>query len=80
MAEGLLLHTAPDLIESSGPELDDVERVEDCGSVLEFIIDRVLVAVERVQGRDLDAGTERFVTLLQPVRVGRSGPARDEIE
>ena len=59
VAVDLLLDPAADLVDGLGAELDDMERVEHGGRVFELVVDGVLVAVERVQGRDLD-------TVLKP--------------
>jgi hypothetical protein len=56
VAQGLLLHPAAALVDGVTAQLDDVEGVLDGGRVLEVIIDRVLVPVERVEGGQLDAG------------------------
>ena len=80
VAVDLLLQPTPDLIHGGRAELHDVERVQDGDGVLELVVDRVLVAVERVQGRDLDAGAEALVALLQPTGVGGPGPAGDQVE
>lgn len=48
--EGVLLDAAADLVDDLGADLDDVERVEDGGGVLELVVDGVLVAVERGPG------------------------------
>ena len=56
--EGLLLDPASALIDSSGAELHDMEGVEDRDGVLQLVIDRVLVPVERVEGSDLQTPTE----------------------
>ena len=55
--------------------LDDMEGVEDRDGVLELVIDRVLVPVERVQGRDLHAPTEALTAFSEPVGVGLARPA-----
>lgn len=70
MPEGVLLDAAADLVNSSGVELDDVERVEHRGGVFEFVVDRGLVSVERVQRRDLHVLAERVAALTEPGRVG----------
>lgn len=48
MAVGLLLHPSADLVDRGGAEIDDMERIEHGGRVLELAIDGVLVAVERI--------------------------------
>ena len=50
-AEGVLLDPAADLVDGSGSEFDDVERVEDGAGVVEVVVDGVVVSVERIQGR-----------------------------
>lgn len=57
-----------------------MERVEDRRGVLKLVVDRVLVAMERVQRRHLDATPEGVATFVQPVGVGLPGPARNEVE
>lgn len=52
MPKSLLLDTTADVIDSAGGELDDVKGVEDAGGVVELVVDRVLVSLERVQRRD----------------------------
>ena len=54
MAVDVLLDPATDLVDGGGAEFDDVERVEDRDGVGELVVDGVLVAVERVQGGDLN--------------------------
>ena len=76
----LLLNPAADLIDHVGGELDDVERVQHRAGVLETIIDRVLVPVERVQRRDLHSVTKVFAAVGEPVGVHLPGPPRDEVE
>ena len=80
VAEGLLLDPAADVIDCRAGELDDVERIQHAGGVLELVIDRVLVSLERVQRRDLDPLPEPFAPLVQPVAVGLAGSAGDEVE
>ncbi len=80
MAEGLLLNAAADLIDGGGAELDDVEGIEHGDGVLELVVEGVLVAVERIEGRDLDAGAEGLVALVEPVGVDGAGPAGHEVE
>ena len=65
MAVDLLLDPASDLVDGLGAELDFVEGVRLCSGVLELVIDGVLVAVERVQRRDLDTVAELLATLLE---------------
>ena len=80
MAQGVLLDAAADLVHGLGGELHDMERVEHGGRVGELVVDRVLVATERIEGGDLDVGPERVAAGLQPVLVHRAGSARDQIE
>ena len=54
---------------------DDVEGVQDGAGVIELVIDRVLVPVERVQGRDLHSGPERLPAVGEPVLIRRAGAA-----
>ena len=75
-----MLDPAADLVDGLGAELDDMERVEHGGRVFELVVDGVLVAVERVQGRDLDTVLETFATLVEPVTVGLPRPAGDQVE
>ena len=71
---------AANLVDGGGADLDDVERVQHRGGVLELIIDRGLVSGERVQRRDPHAGTERRAALVEPGRVGLPGAAGDEVQ
>ena len=71
MAEGLLLDPAADLLEGLPAEFDYVERVDDSDGVLELIVDRVLVPLERVEGGDLHGRGQRRLALLQPLPVHR---------
>jgi hypothetical protein len=57
-----------------------MERVEHRDSVGQLVIDGVLVAVERVQGGDLDALAECVAAVTKPGLVGLPGAARDQIE
>ena len=57
-----------------------MKGVEHGDGVLELIIDRVLVAVERIQGRVLDAGAVGLVALPQPVRVSGAGAAGHQVQ
>lgn len=47
MAEGLLLEPTPDIVHCVTAELDDVKGADDRDGVLEPVVDRVLVPVER---------------------------------
>jgi len=76
---GGLVDPAADLIDRVRAEPDDVEGVHDRGGVGEVVIDGVLVAVERVQGRDLDGGAELLPALGQPVPVDLPGPAGHQV-
>src|SRR5699024_4671244 len=67
MAIDVLLQSSADLVHGAESELDGVERVEDSGGVLEFVIDRLLVAVERIQRGDLDAAGEALTACGEPV-------------
>lgn len=80
MAEGLLLDPAADVIDRCAGELDDVEGVQHAGGVLELVVDRILVALERVQCRDLDSLAELLVAFVEPAPVGLPGSAGDEVE
>ena len=80
MAVDVLLDAATDLIDGLGGELHDMKRVQHGGRVGELVIDRVLVAAERVEGGDLDAFPERFTALDQPAGVHRAGAARHQVE
>jgi len=80
VAEGLLLDTAADLVEGSAAQLHDMKGIKDRDSVVELVVDGVLVTVERVQGGDLDAVAEGGVARLEPFGVGGTRAARDEVE
>ena len=80
VAVDVLLDAAADLVDGLGAELHHMERVEHRDGVVELVVDGVLVAVERVQGGDLDPGAERVAAGLRasrrrPCRTGR-GPGR----
>ncbi|MPM79463.1 hypothetical protein SDC9_126497 [bioreactor metagenome] len=78
--QGGLLDTSTDLVDDLGPELHDVESVQDGGRVGEVVIDRCLVAAERVQRRDTDPFAEVVATGGEPVGVGLLRPSRDQVE
>ena len=80
MTVDVLLDAAADLIDSLGGELHHMKRVQHGGGVGELVVDRVLVATERVQGDDLNAVTERVAAGLQPVGIHGAGASRDQIE
>jgi len=80
VAVDVLLDPAADLIDSGRAGLDYVERVEDGDGVFELVVDGVLVAVEWVQGGDLDAFAEPVAAVTQPGLVGLTGSARDQIQ
>jgi len=67
---GVLLDASADVVQGGGAEGDDVQGVQDGGGVLELVADGVVVAVERVHGRDLDTGAERLGPGGEPVGVG----------
>jgi len=50
MPVDLLLDPATDVVDGMPGQRDHVESIEDGGGVGEFVVDGVLVAVERVQG------------------------------
>lgn len=75
-----LLDPATDLVDGGRSEPGDVERVEYRAGVVKVVIDRVLVAMERVQGSDLDTSGEGFAALVQPVAVGLPGTAWDKVQ
>ena len=79
VAEGVLLHSTADLVDGGDAELDDVERVEYGGGVLELVVDRGFVASERVQRRDLHVAAERVAALVEPACVGLPRPAGHQI-
>jgi hypothetical protein len=64
----LLLDAAADVINDARGELRDMERVGHGDGVLELVVDGVLVAVERVEGGDLDAGAEGLTRSTSQVR------------
>ena len=80
MAELVLLDPTAGLLHRGQAELDDVERVQDGGGVVELVADRVAVAAERVERGGADAAGERRPAGLEPVGVDLPGPARGEIE
>jgi hypothetical protein len=65
VAVDVLLQSAPDLIDRGGPELHDMKRVQDGDGIFKLIVEGVLVAVERIQGRDFDTGG--VLLYLQPI-------------
>src|SRR5690625_5788751 len=62
MPESLLLDPAADVIDRCAGELDDMEGVQHAGGVLELVIDRVLVTLERGQRRGLDRKSTRLTS------------------
>ena len=54
--------------------------VEDGDGILQLVVDGALVALERVQGGDLHAPLEVRAAFGEPVGVGRTRAARDEVE
>ena len=84
MAGGVLLHAPADLIDALGAERDDVEGVQDGGGGDELVVDRALVALERVEGGDVDTCGELLAAGLEPVGVGGRpscgpGPGRADV-
>lgn len=57
-----------------------MKRVQDRGRVLEVVVDGVLVAVEQLQGGDLDPLAERLTALVEPVAVDLPRPAGHQVE
>ena len=57
-----------------------MEGVEHGDRVLELVVDGVLVAVERVQGGDLDAVLEVVAAFLEPVAVRLPRPAGHQVQ
>src|SRR6188768_2725187 len=80
MAGDGLLDAAADLLDGLPAELDHMKGVENGDGVGELVVDGVLVAVERVQCRDLDSSPERVAAGLEPVGVSLAGAARDQVE
>ena len=60
----VLLDAAAYLTWGVASELDDMEGFQDAGGVLKLIVDGVLVSLEGVQCRDLDAGAKLFAALF----------------
>src|SRR5699024_8391065 len=80
MAIDVLLQPPADFVHGAESELDDVERVEDSGGVLELVVDGALVAVERMQRGDLDAAGEALATCGEPVSEHQPRPARHQVQ
>lgn len=77
---GVLLDAAADLVHDLGSQLDDVEGVQDGGGVSQFLVDRALVAAERVQRRDAHPLAESLPAFGEPIRVGLLRAPRDEVQ
>ena len=69
-----MLDAAADLVDGGGAELDDVERVQHGRGVFELVVDRGLVAGERVKSCDLHVLPERFAALVPSSTTPPSGP------
>jgi hypothetical protein len=80
VAVDLLLHPATDLVDRPAGQGDHVEGVEHSGGVGEFVVDGVLVAMERIQRGDFHPLLERLAALVEPRLVHRPGPARHQVE
>ncbi len=80
MAVDVLLDPAADLIDRGCVEPDHVEGVEHRDGVVQLVVDGASVAVEWVQGGDLNAFSERVAAVTQPRRVGLTGAARDQVQ
>jgi len=76
----LLLDAAPGLLHRLQTQLDHVEGVKDRNGVLELVAHGVGVAPEGIQRGDPDTGGERLPAAVEPVCVGASGPAGDQVE
>jgi len=57
-----------------------MKGVEHRDGVLELVVDGVLVAVERVQGRDADSFAEGLVAGLEPLGIGRTRASGNQVE
>jgi len=80
VAVDVLLDPAADLVECGCAEFDDVEGVQHRDGVGELVVDGVLVAMERVQGGDLNPLAERVAAVSKPRLVGLTRAARDQVQ
>ncbi len=76
VAVGFLLEPAPDLIDRVPAQFHNVEGVNDGDRVLEFVIDGVLVVLERGPVSLFHSGSERRTALFAPACGYRPGTAR----
>ena len=65
VAVDLLLDAAADLVQRLAGQGHDVEGVQHGDGVVELVVDRVLVAVERIQRRHLHPSPERVGDFLR---------------
>ena len=80
MPVDVLLYAATDFIDRGGGEFHDMERVQHRSRVFELVINRVLVAVERISGRDLDLCPERIAMVVEPGLVHLARAPRHQIQ
>jgi hypothetical protein len=72
-------HPATDLVDRPAGQGDHMKRVKDGGGVGELVIDRVLVATQRIQRGDLDPSLEHLAALVEPRLVHGPRTSRDQI-
>ena len=80
VAQCVLLDTAAYLIKLVASEFDDVKGIQHAGSVLELVIDGVLIFPEGIQHHDSHSRTEVFSALGQPVLVHGARPSRNQVQ
>ena len=79
VAQCVLLDATAYLIKGITGELDDVKGVEHAGSVLELVVNGVLISLEGIQRRDSHPRAEIFSALGQPVLVHGARPSWDQV-
>ena len=80
VAQCVLLDATAYLIKGITGELDDVKGVEHAGSVLELVVNGVLISLEGIQRRDSHPRAEIFSALGQPVLVHGARPSRHQVQ
>ena len=80
VAQRVLLHAPPHLVDHLRPEPDDMERIEDSHGVRQAVTDGVGVAAERIQGGLFHAVDEAVGLGFQPALVDAAGAADDGVE